>query len=177
MILKKTKLEGVRLILLEQSKDDRGYFLRTFCKKDYQTQGIDFQIVQINRSFNSQSGTLRGLHFQKRPYAEAKIIQVLQGAILDVIVDLRPKSATYGQWISEVLSNQNRKVLYVPKGFAHGYQTLTDNCEIEYFMDQFYHPESASGIRWNDPHFKITWPLNNPLFSTKDNNLPLFTNV
>lgn len=174
MIFKKTNLERVYIISLEPICDNRGYFMRTFCKKEFKKHGINFNVCQISRSFNIKKSTLRGVHFQDTPYEENKFIQVLRGEIFDVVVDLRKNSITFGEWIGERLSEKNKKGFYIPKGFGHGFQTLTDNCELEYLMDKPHHPTHAKGIRWDDPFLKIKWPLKNPTISENDKNWPLF---
>jgi len=171
------KIKGVYVIELDFKIDERGYFARIFCKEELIKIGIDFNIVQINRSLTRQKGTIRGMHFQKEPKAEDKIIQCLKGAVYDVVVDLRKDSLTYGEWIAVELSEENKKMFFVPKGFAHGFQTLTDNCEMQYFMSEFYFPEHESGVRWNDPFFNIVWPIKNPILSEKDKNWPLMKQI
>jgi len=156
------------LIEFENISDNRGFFMRSFCKSELKSISINFNIVQINRSFNSKKGSIRGLHFQKKPFAEDKIVQVLQGKIFDVVVDLRKRSSTYKKWIGVELSQENQKALFIPKGCAHGFQTLTDNCEVEYFMSEYYSPNYIKGIRWNDPSFRILWPVTLTQISEKD---------
>jgi dTDP-4-dehydrorhamnose 3,5-epimerase len=173
MIFQKTKFEGLFVIEPEIKTDERGSFARYFCKEELAKTGINFNIVQISRSFTNQKGTLRGMHFQKEPKAENKIVQCIKGAVYDVVIDLRQASETYSQWFAIELSEENKKMLLIPKGFAHGLQTLTDNCEVQYFMSEFYSPENATGVRFDDPFFKIKWPLPNPLLSDKDQNWPL----
>lgn len=157
----------------EIKTDERGHFTRFFCKEELAKAGVNFDIAQINRSFTNKKGTIRGMHFQKIPRAEDKIVQCIKGAIYDVAIDLRADSSTYGEWVAEELNQENKKMFLIPKGFAHGLQTLTDNCEVQYFMSEFYSPEYASGVRFNDPLFKIKWPLENPVLSEKDRNWPL----
>lgn len=173
MIFHKTKIEGLYIIEPELRVDERGYFARVFCKEEFSKIGFNFEIVQINRSLSERGGTLRGMHFQKPPKAEDKIIQCLKGAIYDVAVDLRKDSPTYGQWVAEELSENNKKIFFIPKGFAHGFQTLTDNCEVLYFMSEFYSLEYGSGVRWDDPFFNIKWPIKPTIISDKDKNWPL----
>lgn len=165
-----TKIKGVYIIKPELIKDKRGYFTRVFCKKEIATLGINFKVVQINQSFTKKKGTIRGLHYQKPPYQEEKIVQCLKGEIYDVVLDLRHNSSTFGQWISERLSEKNKKMILVPKGCANGLQPLTDNCQIEYFMSEYYSPQSQAGIRWDDPYFKIRWPIKKIFLSEKDKN-------
>lgn len=173
MKFKETKLKGLYIIEPEIHFDDRGYFARIFCKQELSKTGIDFNIVQANRSLNKKQGTIRGMHFQKPPKVEDKIIQCIKGKIYDVAIDLRQDSPTYGEWVAEKLSEENKKMFLIPKGFAHGFQTLTDNCEILYFMSEFYSPQYESGVRWDDPFFNIKWPIKNRVVSEKDKNWPL----
>lgn len=174
MIFKETKLKGAYLVELELAKDERGFFARSFCQKEFQRHSIDFNIVQCNLSFNKENATLRGMHYQSVPYEEAKLVSCIKGKIYDVIVDLRKDSATYCQWYATELSEENYKTIYIPKGFAHGFQTLESNSVVFYQMSEFYHPECARGIRWDDPLFLIEWPSNNQIISSKDRASPLF---
>lgn len=173
MKFQKTKIKGLYIIEPELKIDERGGFRRIFCQKEFSKIGIEFKIVQVNQSFNQKRGTLRGMHFQKEPKAEDKIVQCLRGAIYDVALDLRRGSPSFGQWIAEELDEKNKKMIYIPKGFAHGFQTLTNNCEILYFMSEFYSPKHSSGVRWNDPFFNIKWPIKPKVISEKDKNWPL----
>jgi len=170
MKFEEAKLKGLCVIEPEIRVDERGYFARIFCKQELSKIGIDFNIVQINRSLNKKQGIIRGMHFQKPPKAEDKIIQCVKGKIYDVAIDLRQDSPTYGEWFAEELSEENKKMFLIPKGFAHGFQTLTDSCEILYFMSEFYSPQYESGVRWNDPFFNIKWPIKDPILSEKDKN-------
>lgn len=172
MIFEETKIKGIFVIKPEPYKDERGHFLRIFCRNEFEKQNIRFEIKQINRSLNYKKGTIRGLHYQKEPTPEAKIIHVVKGKIFDVAVDLRPKSSTYGKAICEILSQENDKLFYLTKGVAHGFQTLVDDCEVEYLMDEFYSPIHAGGIQWNDPQLKIEWPTKCTYISEKDKNWP-----
>lgn len=174
MIIIETKIKGVYVIDLETKKDSRGYFARIFAKEELKKQGISYDIVHINRSFTKKKGTIRGMHRQVVPKEENKIIQCLTGSIFDVALDLRKNSKTYGQWVGEVLSAENKKLLLIPKGFAHGFQTLKDNALVEYFVSEYYAPEYEIGIRWNDPFHKIAWPIKNPSVSEKDGRWPDF---
>lgn len=168
MIIEKTKIEGVYVITLEPRSDERGYFSRIFAKEEFQEQGITFNIVHVNRSLTITKGMIRGLHYQITPKQEDKLVQCLQGSIFDVALDLRRSSKTYGQWVGEVLSAENKKMLLVPKGCAHGFQSLEKNCLVEYFVTQKYAPKHERGVRWNDPSFKISWPINKAITSEKD---------
>jgi len=172
MIITKTKIDGVFVIKQELRGDHRGYFTRVFCKDELKKAGISYNIVQINRSLTAKKGTIRGIHYQLPPHAEDKIIQCIKGEIFDVVVDLRKSSKTYGQWVSEVLSENNHTMMLVPKGCGHGFQTLKTNCVIEYFVSAFYAPEYERGIRWNDPFFRISWPLKTITTSEKDGKWP-----
>ena len=171
MIFTETKLKGAFVIDLEPIQDDRGLFARTWCKKEFVAHGLNPDLVQCNISFNKKRGTLRGMHYQAAPYEEAKLVRCTMGAIYDVIIDLRKESETFMRWLSCELTAKNRKMLYVPKGFAHGFQTLEDNTEVFYQMSELYHPDYAQGIRWNDPTIGIKWPSQNLIISHKDNNL------
>ena len=173
MIFHKTKINGLYILEFEPMEDSRGYFVKVFSEKEFKKNKINFKINEVNKSFNHKKGTLRGLHFQKKPKAEGKIVQCIRGKIYDVALDLRPSSKTYGAWESIELSSSDKKMLLIPKGFAHGLQTLTENCEVVYFMDGFYSSEHASGVRWNDPTFNIKWPLKISNLSEKDKNWPL----
>lgn len=174
MIFTKTSINGLYVIELEPKIDERGYFLRVFCQTEFKNAGLDYNIINTNRSFSRHKGTIRGLHFQKEPMAEVKIVQCLRGRIFDVVVDLRTESPTYKQWFGIELTENNNKMLYVPKGFAHGIQTLSDNCILEYFINQFYSPQHEGGFLWNDPAFKIIWPLPVSVMSERDRKWRLF---
>lgn len=176
MVITPTELDGVFLITPEPRRDERGYFARTFCKDELGKAGIAFDIMQINRSLTRRRGTLRGLHVQRAPKAEGKIIECVRGAVFDVVVDIREDSPNFGKWLGVELNKENAKILYVPEGFAHGFQTLTDEAEIQYLMSEFYSPEHATGVRWDDPFFGISWPIMPPAgMSDKDRAWPLVT--
>ena len=168
MIFTETILQGVYVIHLEKIKDERGFFCRSWCTKVFKEHGLNHNLVQCNISYNRKKGTLRGMHFQAYPHEEAKLVRCTMGMLFDVIIDLRPRSATSMQWIGVELSAENRKVLYIPEGFAHGFQTLEDNTEVFYQMSEFYFPEVARGVRWNDPQFNIKWPDDEPIISPND---------
>jgi dTDP-4-dehydrorhamnose 3,5-epimerase len=170
MIFKETKLKGAFIIEPELIKDERGFFARTFCEKEFKEQGLTFNAVQGDISYNQKKGTLRGMHYQAEPHEEAKIVSCTRGSIYDVIIDLRTDSATCHQWFSIELSAQNYKMLCIPEGFAHGFQTLEDDTVVNYFISEFYHPECARGVRWDDPTFGIKWPLSDPIISLRDRN-------
>ena len=173
MIFRATKLEGAFLIEPERKEDERGYFARTFCEREFAEHGLRSCFVQCNTSFNRRKGTLRGMHFQAAPHEEAKLVSCTRGAIYDVIVDLRPGSSTYHQHVAETLSADNGRMLYIPEGFAHGFQTLADDTEVFYQMSEFYDPESARGVRWNDPAFQIQWPEAERIMIARDREYPL----
>jgi dTDP-4-dehydrorhamnose 3,5-epimerase len=170
MIFTGTKIKGVYIIEPEFLTDERGFFTRSFCKEEFRNYGIDTDIVQCNISYNKKKGTLRGMHFQVPPFEEVKIVSCTKGSIYDVVVDLRRYSSTYLQWHSEKLSADSYRMLYIPKGCAHGFQTLEDNCIVYYQMGEYYHSECSVGIRWNDPSIGIVWPLPTLIISEKDKN-------
>lgn len=168
MIFTETKLKGAFIIEPERLEDDRGFFARIFDSKAFEQNGLEFKLVEASISFNKEKGTLRGMHYQVRPYAETKIVRCTRGRIFDAIIDLRPKSKTFKRWLGVELNEENRKMLYIPKGFANGFITLEDGSEISYQMDQTYKPEYARGLRWNDKAFKISWPIEPKVISAKD---------
>lgn len=169
-----TPLKGAYVIELEKRGDDRGWFARTFCEREYQAHGLDHKIVQANTSGSKYKGTLRGMHYQLAPKAEDKIVRCLSGALFDTIIDLRPESPTFLKHFSIELTAQNRTMLYVPKGFAHGFITLEADTEAFYLVTEFYAPDRERGIRYNDPKFGIRWPLEPVVISDKDKNQPDF---
>ncbi len=158
MIFKETKLKGAFTIDLERIEDNRGFFARAWCKREFEAHGLNSRLVQCNLSFNRFRDTIRGMHYQGSPHEEEKLVRCTRGAIFDVIIDLRLGSETYLKWIGVELTAENRKMLYVPKKFAHGYQTLEDNSEVLYQVSQFYSPGAERGVRWDDPTFAIEWP-------------------
>jgi dTDP-4-dehydrorhamnose 3,5-epimerase len=170
-----TKLAGTYLIDPERQADQRGFFARTWCAEEFTAHGLNAAIAQCAISFNAQKGTLRGMHYQRVPDAEAKLVRCTAGAIYDVIVDLRRESPTFRQWIAVELTAENRRMLYVPEGIAHGFETLTDDAEVFYQISQFYRPESAAGVRWDDPAFGIRWPLPPAVISPRDRQYEDFT--
>jgi len=174
MIFSETKLKGAYTIGIEELKDNRGFFARSWCRKEFEEHGLTARVVQANVSFNINKGTLRGMHYQIAPYEEAKLIRCTSGAIYDVIIDLRPDSPTYLQWVGEELTAENHKMLFVPESFAHGLQTLKDNTEVTYQVTQFYTPGSERGIRWDDKAINIKWPVDVNVISDKDKNWPDF---
>ncbi|MBD2040339.1 dTDP-4-dehydrorhamnose 3,5-epimerase [Microcoleus sp. FACHB-672] len=168
MIFTETKLKSAFIIETERLEDERGFFARSFCQQEFALRGLNSNLVQCNISFNKKKGTLRGMHYQVAPHEEAKLVRCHKGAIYDVIVDLRPNSSTFKQWLGIELISDNYQMLYIPEGFAHGFQTLEDNTEVFYQMSEFYHPECARGIKWNDPRLRIEWPADDKIISTKD---------
>jgi dTDP-4-dehydrorhamnose 3,5-epimerase len=168
MIFSETAIPGAFLIALNRSEDERGFFARTFCRSEFAEHGLNPDLEQCSISFNKQKGTLRGMHFQKPPYEETKIVRCTMGALFDVIIDLRPDSPTLKQWLSFELNAENRSLLYIPRGLAHGFLTLEDNTEVLYQMSDRYVPESAAGVRWNDRAFGIQWPDTPQVISVKD---------
>ena len=168
MIFKETKLKGAYIIEIEPIEDERGFFARSFCAEEFEKYGLNPYIAQCNISYNQKKGTLRGIHYQVAPHAEAKLVRCTRGAIYDVALDLRKDSPTFKQWVATELSANNHRMFYIPEGIAHGFQTLEDHTEVFYQMSEFYHPESVRGVRWNDPLFGIEWPLSKPIFSHRD---------
>ena len=166
------ELKGAYLIEPELINDNRGFFARSFCIDEFQANNLEFEIKQSNLSFNKDKGTLRGMHFQQEPFAEAKLVKCISGSIYDIIVDLRKESQTYKQWLGMELSSINRKMLYIPKGFAHGFQTLEDNVEVFYQMFEKYAPGFSSGVKWNDVSLSIKWPIPISVISEKDKSYP-----
>ncbi len=175
MIFTETKLKGAFVIEIKKLEDDRGFFGRSWCANEMKEHGLSSNICQSNTSFSAKKGTLRGMHYQISPYQESKLIRCTRGSILDVIIDLRPDSPTFKQWIGEKLTQDNYKMLYVPEDFAHGFITLEDNCEVTYLVTQFYTPGAERGIRWNDPLFNINWPFEPIVISEKDSNHPNYS--
>ena len=174
MIFTATQLEDAWLIDIEPREDERGFFARTWCRQELAAQGLDAEIAQESLSFNRYRGTVRGLHFQRPPHEETKIVRCTRGGIFDVIVDLRPRSPTYLRWQGFELTAENHKALYVPKGFAHGFQTLVDDAEIVYQISEFYAPNSAGGHRYDDAAFGVAWPLPVTMISERDLSWPAF---
>jgi dTDP-4-dehydrorhamnose 3,5-epimerase len=170
MIFTETKLDGAFLIDIEEHTDERGFFARSWCQKEFEQHGLVPRVVQANISFNHKKGTVRGMHYQASPYEETKLVRCTRGAIYDVIVDLRKGSPTFRQWISAELTADNRRMLFVPEGFAHGFQILTDATEVCYQVSHFYTPGAERGARFNDPAFGIRWPLDVTVISEKDAN-------
>ena len=174
MIFSPLPLAGAFLVEIEPRHDDRGLFARTYCSQEFASHGLP-SFVQCNTSFNSRRGTLRGLHFQAEPRPEGKLVRCTRGAIFDVMVDLRRASPTYRKWYGAELTEDNRTALFIPAGFAHGFQTLQDNCEIFYQMSEYYDGSLARGVRWNDPSLAISWPILPPIMSDRDASYPDIT--
>ena len=175
MRIHSTGLAGLCLIDVDKHEDERGYFARTFCAEEFAAYGLVTSFPQCNTSFNRRRGTLRGLHYQAEPFPEAKLVRCTRGAIFDVAVDLRPDSPTRCQWFGATLSADNAHMLYIPAGFAHGFQTLEDGSELFYQMGESYRGDLARGVRWNDPAFAIEWPIAFPTLSPRDALYPDFT--
>lgn len=174
MIFREAEIKGVFVILPERNEDERGYFARTWCRREFEKHGLNTGLVQCGTSFNRRRGTLRGMHYQISPHEEAKLIRCTRGSIHDVVIDLRPESPSHMHHFSVKLTAQDGNMLYVPAGLAHGFQTLEDDSEVFYQMSEFYHPEAARGVRWDDPAFGIDWPSypNMRLMSERDRNWP-----
>lgn len=175
MIFQPTKISGAFEITPELKRDDRGFFARAWCQKEFENHGLNSRLAQCNISFNAKKGTLRGIHFQTSPFPEAKLVRCTRGLIYDVVVDLRPESATFRQWVAIVLSPGKRNMAYVPENCGHGFLTLEDETEVFYHMSEFYHPEFSRGVRWNDPAFGISWPERVVVISDRDRDYPDFS--
>jgi dTDP-4-dehydrorhamnose 3,5-epimerase len=174
MIFHETKLAGVFEVHLEPRTDDRGFFARSWCQEEFQNHGLNSKVAQCSVSFNTRKGTLRGIHYQAAPYPETKVIRCTQGAIYDLVVDLRPQSPTFKQWVGVILTAANRQMLYVPEGCGHGFLTLENETEVFYQISEFYRPELSRGVRWDDPTFKIIWPAQVEMISERDRMYPNF---
>ncbi len=174
MIFTETSLQGAYLLEIKKLEDERGFFGRSWCKNEMEAHGLNGNVVQANTSLSLHRGTLRGMHFQKHPYEETKLIRVTRGSIFDVIIDLRPASPTFKKWFGVELNEGNYKMLYVPEGFAHGFLSLRDNTEVTYLVTQFYTPGAEGGIRYDDPAFGIEWPERVRVISSKDKDHPDF---
>ena len=173
MIFRETGLTGAWLIEPERVSDERGYFARTWCVEEFNEFGINVDFVQCSTSFNESAGTRRGIHYQVDPHSEAKLIRCTRGRLYDVMVDLRPESNTYTEWRAFELSADNGRMVYLPQGFGHGFQTIENGTELAYHISEYYQPDLSHGIRWDDPTIGIDWPdCDNPIMSTRDKNLP-----
>lgn len=168
MVFTETRLRGAFIIEPELLEDERGFFARSFCRREFEAYSLNPNLVQCSISYNKKKGTLRSLHYQVPPYEEAKLVHCTRGAIYDVIIDLQPASSTFKQWVAVELTADNHRMLYIPAGFAHGFQTLEDNTEVFYQMSEFYHPECVRGVRWNDAAFGIEWPIKEKAVSPGD---------
>ena len=175
MRFRETKIPGVFEIQIEPRGDDRGFFARTWCQKEFEEHGLDPKQAQSSVSLNTRKGTLRGMHYQVAPFGETKVVRCTQGAIYDVVLDLRPQSGTFKEWIAVELTAENHTMVYVPKGCAHGFLTLKDNSEVFYQISEFYDAPSARGVRWDDPAFRIIWPEKVEVISERDRTYPDFT--
>jgi dTDP-4-dehydrorhamnose 3,5-epimerase len=173
MTFHETKLAGAFVIELDLHTDERGFFARTFARETFAEQGLAAEVVQTSIAWNRRAGTIRGMHFQYPPHAEVKLVRCTRGAILDVVVDVRPESATYLQSVAVRLDDETRRSLYVPERFVHGYQVLVDNTEVSYQMSTAHHPESQGGLRWDDPRLGLDWPLPVTIVSPRDREWPL----
>jgi len=174
MIFRYLRLKDAFIVDIEKMQDERGFFARTFCQREFEAHGLNRRLVQSSISFNKNKGTLRGMHYQIAPNEEAKLVRCTQGAIYDVIIDLRQNSPTFKRWEAVELTSENRRMIYVPEGFAHGFQTLEDNSEVQYEMTEFYAPEAARGVRWDDPAFEIRWPAADRTIAPRDESYPAF---
>ena len=174
MTFKETAISGVFEIGIQAIRDERGFFARAWCRSEFEQHGLESTLVQCNISFNVRKGTLRGMHFQAAPFAETKLVRCTLGAIYDVVLDLRPQSTTFKSWVAVTLTAENRNMVYIPKGCAHGFLTMQDETEVFYQMSEVYNAESARGVRWNDPAFDIAWPDRVEVISDRDRNYPDF---
>jgi dTDP-4-dehydrorhamnose 3,5-epimerase len=174
MRFEETNVAGVVLITPDRFEDERGFFSRTWGLDEFQAHGLETRVASRNVSFNRMARTLRGMHFQHAPYREVKIVSCLVGSVYDVAVDLRPESATFGQWFGAELTHDNGVMLYVPEGCAHGYLSLVPDSTVEYLISEFYHPEAAGGLRWDDPFCNIQWPAEPAVMNDRDRTWPDF---
>jgi len=174
MLFRETVLKGAYVVEPERIVDERGFFSRTWCRSEFETHGLNQNLVQCNVSYNVKKGTMRGMHYQVAPRAETKLVRCTAGAIYDVIVDLRPDSGTFKRWTGVELNADNRCMLYIPEGFAHGFLTLSDDAEVFYQMSEYYSAEHARSVRWNDPAFGIQWPGEILVISDRDRSYPDF---
>ena len=175
MIFKETKLQGAFIVEPDRFEDERGFFAHSWSEREFAEHELDSRVVECSISFNRKRGTLRGMHYQTAPHGQAKLVRCTMGSVYDVIIDLRKGAPTFKQWVGVELSAENRRMLYVPKDFAHGFQTLEDETEVFYQMSDVYAPESGKGVRWNDPAFRIQWPEGERIILERDRNFPDFT--
>ena len=174
MKFRPTAIDGVWLVGLEPTQDERGFFARAFCAEEFAARGLNPAVAQCGLSLTRRRGTLRGMHYQASPYAEAKLVRCIRGAVYDVALDLRPTSTTRGRWVAFQLDASGLEALYLPEGIAHGFQALTDDVELYYQLSRAYHEPASGGVRWNDPAFGIRWPIADPLLSARDASFPDF---
>jgi len=174
MMFTEMKVKGAYLIEPQRLEDERGFFARTWCRQEFEAHGLNSRVAQCNISFNPKKGTLRGMHYQIKPYEETKLVRCTTGAIYDVVIDVRPESPSFRQHVGVMLTSGNRHMLYIPEGCAHGFITLEDNTEVSYQISEFYAPDHARGYRWNDPAFGIEWPMEVRVISDRDRNYPDF---
>lgn len=174
MIFVPTALRGAFIVEPERREDQRGFLARTWCAREFEAHGLNPRLAQCSVSFNKRKGTLRGMHYQAAPYQEAKLVRCTMGAIHAIIIDLRPTSPAYKQHVAVVLTAENRRMLYVPEGFAHGFQTLADDTEVFYQMSEFYSPDHSRGVRWDDPAFALVWPPDDRIIIDRDRSYPDF---
>lgn len=177
MIFQRTKLSGVFEIQIELKSDDRGFFARSWCQKEFESHGLNTKLAQCSVSFNTRKGTLRGLHYQDVPFGEVKLVRCTTGSIYDVVLDLRPQSPMFKNWVGVTLTAEKRNMLYIPEGCAHGFLTLEDATEVFYQISEFYHPELSRGVRWDDPAFHINWPEEVAVISERDRTYPDYETV
>lgn len=170
-----TNLKGAFIIEIERCEDERGFFARSWCQQEFKSHGLNPNLAQCNISFNKKRGTLRGMHYQIAPHEEAKLVRCTMGAMYDVLVDLRQEYPTFKKWVAVELTAQNRRALYIPEGFAHGFQTMADDTEVFYQMSEVYHPECARGFKWDDPAFGLEWPFSPELISRNDLSYPYWS--
>jgi dTDP-4-dehydrorhamnose 3,5-epimerase len=175
MVFTAARIPGVYIVEPDKLEDERGFFARTFCQREFEAHGLTTRVAQCSLSFNPRKATLRGMHYQVAPYAETKLVRCTQGAVYDVLADLRQDSPTFLQWLAVELTAKNRKLLCIPEGVAHGFQTLADDSELFYQISEFHHPECARGVRWNDPVLNIHWPLPPAIVSERDAGFPLLS--
>ena len=174
MVLEETTVPGAFQIHLQPQYDERGFFARSWCQREFESNGLNPNLVQCSISYNARKGTLRGMHYQAAPYAESKLVRCTKGTIYDVVLDMRPQSSTFKRWVAMVLTSEKRNMVYIPEGCAHGFLTLEDSTEVFYQMSQFYNPDSARGVRWDDPAFRIAWPAKGEVISDRDRTYPDF---
>jgi dTDP-4-dehydrorhamnose 3,5-epimerase len=174
MIFRETELQGVFEVQIEEHHDERGFFARTWCQREFSEHGLSDRLVQCSVSFNKCRGTLRGMHFQEAPFSETKLVRCTRGSVYDVVIDLRPSSPTFRHWVHAELTAENHMALYIPEGVAHGFITLESDTEVYYQMSEFFTPAAARGVRWDDPAFGVNWPFRPEVISERDRTYPDF---